>query len=132
MVSENEEKFFCAERCGEKAVGARCWARMRGKRKRGTMYRAPTGKIPASCGVELFFLGNVDDYLRGDVAEDFDGDGIFAEGFDGIGELDLALVDFEVLRGEAFGDVGSGDGAEHLVVLSGLAGEVQGHAIEES
>ena len=67
----------------------------------------------------------------GDIAEDFDGDGIFAEGFDGIGELDLALIDLEVLRGETFGDVGGGDGAEHLVVLAGLAGEVERHAVEQ-
>src|ERR1700674_2475062 len=45
--------------------------------------------------------------------------------------MDLALVDLEALRGESFGDIGSGDGAEELVVLAGLAGEAHGDAIDE-
>src|SRR5580704_3837570 len=88
-------------------------------------------KIQIACDLELFFLRDVDNHLCGDVAEDFDGDGIFAEGFDGLGDLDLALVDFEVLRRERFGNVGGGDGTEHLVVLAGLARELQRHTIEQ-
>src|SRR4029077_12344445 len=70
-------------------------------------------------------------YFGGDVAEDFYGDGIFAEGFDGFAQLDLALVDLETLRGEGFGDVAGGDGAEELVILAGLASEAHGDAIDE-
>ena len=80
---------------------------------------------------QLFFLGDVDGDLSGDVAENFDGDGIVAEGFDGIGDLDLALIDFEILGGQGFGYVGGGNGAEHLIVLAGLAGEAERDAVEE-
>ena len=65
----------------------------------------------------FFYLGF---YFGGYVAEDFHGDGIFAEGFDGFAELDLALVDLEALGGEGFGDVAGGDGAEELVVFAGF------------
>src|SRR5258708_4084491 len=79
----------------------------------------------------LRFLFDVGFYFGGYVAEDFYGDGIFAEGFDGLAELDLALVDLEALGGEGFGDVAGGYGAEELVVLAGLAGEADTHAVDE-
>src|SRR3982074_945668 len=79
----------------------------------------------------LRFLFDLGLYFSGYVAEDFYGDGIFAEGFDGFTELDLALIDLEALRGESFGDVAGGDGAEQLVVLAGLAGEAHGDAVDE-
>lgn len=101
------------------------------QKRKGTMYRAPTRKTSSDRVLELFFFGDVDRNLSGDVAKDFDGDGIFAEGLDGIGELDLALIDFEILRGEAFGDVGGGYGAEHLIVFASLAREVQRDAVDQ-
>src|SRR6202011_2014270 len=79
----------------------------------------------------LGFFFDVGFYFGGDVAEDFYGDGIFAEGFDGFAELDLALVNLEALRGEGFGDVAGSDGAEELVVLAGLAGEAHSDAVDE-
>src|SRR6266852_9985085 len=88
------------------------------------------GEIIESREVLRFFF-DVGFYFGGYVAEDFYGDGIFAEGFDGFAELDLALVDFETLRGEGFGDVGGSDGTEELVVLAGLAGEAHGDAVDE-
>jgi len=69
-------------------------------------------------------------YLGGYVAENFYGDGIFAEGADGLLELDLALVDLEALGGEGVGDVGGGDGAEELIVLAGLAREADADAVD--
>ena len=95
------------------------------------MYRAPTGEFGSVRELELFFFGDVDYDLGGDVAEDLDRDGIFAESLDGIGELDLTLVDLEVLRGETFGDVGGGDGAKHLIVFASLAGEADRDAVEK-
>src|SRR5258708_20822312 len=79
----------------------------------------------------LRFLFDLGFYFGGYVAEDSHGDGIFAEGFDGFAELDLALVDLEALRGEGFSDVGGSDGTEELVVLAGLAGEAHGDAVDE-
>ena len=79
----------------------------------------------------LGFFFDLGFYFGGYVAKDFYGDGIFAEGFDGFSELDLALVDLETLRAESFGDVGGSDGAEELVVLAGLAGEAHGDAVDE-
>src|SRR5690242_9016048 len=110
------KSFLWVDRGMENESAPRSSAGMRGQRKRGTMYRAPTEAFASAAELESFFFGHVNDHLGGDVTEDFDGDGIFAEGFDGIGELDLALVDLEGLRGETFGDVGGGDGAEHLIV----------------
>src|SRR5258708_7614426 len=79
----------------------------------------------------LRFLFDLGFYFGGYVAEDLHGDGIFAEGFDGFAELDLALVELEALRGEGLGDVGGGDGAEELIVFAGLAGEAHGDAVDE-
>jgi len=111
------QNFFCA-----------CFERVCAKKR---VRQAPP---PAHFGVlpELFFFGDVNGDLSGDVAKDFDGHGVFAEGFDGIGDLDLALVDLEILRREGFGDVGGSDGAEHLIVFPGLARELQRYAIEQS
>src|SRR6202041_2722413 len=81
------KSFFCAS------------FRSRAKKEGHGMPCPYVRKIKSANDLELFFLGDVDDHLRGDVAEDFDGDGIFAEGFDGIGDLHLALVDLEVLGG---------------------------------
>ena len=81
------------------------------------MARAPNENREGSSD----FFGDVDLDLGGDVAEDFEGDGEVAEGFERLGELDLALVDLEAFFLEAVGDVARGDGAEHLVVLAGLA-----------
>jgi len=74
----------------------------------------------------------VDFYFGGYVAEDFYRYGIFAESFDGFLELELALVDFEILRGEGVGDIAGGYGAEELVVLAGFAGEVQRDTIDDA
>src|SRR5712671_1211591 len=79
----------------------------------------------------LRFFFYVDFYFGGYVAEDFYRDGIFAQGFDGFFELELALVDFEILRGEGVGDVAGGHRAEELVVLAGFAGEVQRDAVDD-
>src|SRR5712691_3011411 len=79
----------------------------------------------------LRFFFDLGFYFGGYVAKDFYGDGIFAEGFDGFAQLDLALVDLEALGGEGFGDVSGGDRAEELVVLSGLTGEAHGNAVDE-
>src|SRR6266852_5852200 len=79
----------------------------------------------------LRFFFDLGFYFGGYVAEDFYGDGIFAEGFDGFAELHLALVDLEALRGEGLGDVARGDGTEELIVLAGLAGEAHGNAGDE-
>src|SRR6266478_105084 len=79
----------------------------------------------------LRFFFYVDFYFGGYVAEDFYRYGIFAESFDGFLELELALVDFEILRGEGVGDVAGGYGAEELVVLAGLAGAVQRDAVDD-
>src|ERR1700739_4883038 len=79
----------------------------------------------------LRFFFDVDFYFGGDVAEDFYGDGVFAEGFESLAELELALVDLEALCGESFGNVAGGYGAEELIVLASLAGEVEGDAVDE-
>src|SRR6266480_1242423 len=79
----------------------------------------------------LFFFSDVNLDLRGNVAENFDGHRILTDGFDRFGKLDLALVYLEVLRGERFGDVRGGDGAEHLIVLAGLARETKLHTIDQ-
>src|SRR5882762_5888151 len=79
----------------------------------------------------LQFFFYVDFYFGGYVAEDFYRDRILAEGLDGFLELELALVDFEILRGEGIGDVAGGHRAEELVVLAGLTGEVQRDAIDD-
>src|SRR5712675_27532 len=79
----------------------------------------------------LRFFFYVDFYFGGYVAEDFYRDGIFAEGLDGFFELELALVDFEILRGEGVGDVAGSHRAEELVVLAGFAGEVQCDAVDD-
>src|SRR6516165_7000190 len=69
--------------------------------------------------------------LGSDVTKDLDDDGVFAKGLDGIGKLDLALVNLEALCLQPIGDVAGGDGAEHLIVFAGLAVELQGNAIEQ-
>jgi len=51
-----------------------------------------------------------------------DGDLVFADYFDGVVELDFALVDCVALGGQGFGDVVGGDGAEELIVFAGFAG----------
>src|SRR5882724_5453363 len=79
----------------------------------------------------LRFLADVDVYAGGDLTEHLDGDRVVAESLDGFGELDLALVNLEALGCEAFGDVRSSDGAEEMIVLAGLASELDGHAAEE-
>src|SRR5262252_8165208 len=79
----------------------------------------------------LGFLFDVNLEFGSDVAKDLDGDGVFAKGLDGIGELDLALVNLEALCLQPIGDVAGGDGAEHLIVFAGLAVELQGNAIEQ-
>src|SRR5216684_9243876 len=115
MVSESVQKFF-SEKKGQRKNGAACCAtttRRRSARRR------------------LRFFFDLGFYFGGYVAEDSHGDGIFAEGFDGFAELDLALVELEALRGEGFGDVGGGNGAEELIVLAGLAGEAHRDAVDE-
>jgi hypothetical protein len=47
----------------------------------------PCANSQSTCDLNLFFFGYVDRDLRGDVAEDFDGNGIFAEGLDRIDEI---------------------------------------------
>ena len=74
-------------------------------------------------GLRFFFYGDFD--LRGDVAEHFDGHLLFADDFDRLGKLYLALVDLEALRGEPLGNVRGRYGAEHLIVLAGFAREFQ-------
>src|ERR1700739_3220835 len=79
----------------------------------------------------LGFFFDVDLDFGGDVAENLDGYREFAEGLDGVGKLDLALVNAEPLGLETLRDIAGGDGAEHLVVLAGLAGELERNAVEQ-
>src|ERR1700730_16214041 len=79
----------------------------------------------------LGFFFDLGFHFGGYVAKDFYGNGIFAEGFDGFAELDLALVNLEALRGEGFSDVAGSDGAEELVVLAGALGEAHSDAVDE-
>src|ERR1700730_3240533 len=79
----------------------------------------------------LRFFIDLGFYFGGYFAEDFYDDGIFAEGADGLAELDLALVSLEAVCDERFGDVGGGDGAEELIVLAGFAGEAESDAVDE-
>src|SRR5258708_7160097 len=74
-----------------------------------------------------FFLDDCAD-MGDDVAKDFDGDVVLADGFDWFGELYLALVDLEALYRETFGDISGRDRSEHLIILAGLALEVQRNA----
>src|SRR5579872_2668511 len=80
--------------------------------------------------LKLFFFGDLNFDFGGDVAEDFDFYREVAEGFERVVELDLALVDLETLGFESFGDVAVGDGAEELIVLAGLARELELDAVE--
>src|SRR3989449_8348161 len=56
---------------------------------------------------------------------------MLAERFDGIGNLNLALVDLEALRGQRFGDVRRRDRAKQLVLLTGLACKLDRNGIQE-
>ena len=67
----------------------------------------------------------------GYLAENLDSNVLFADDFDGFGKLDLALVYFEALGREGFGNVSRGDGTEHLIIFTGLARELYGHAVQE-
>src|SRR5260221_11367223 len=71
----------------------------------------------------LRFLFDLGFYFGGYVAGNLHGGGLFAEGFDGFAELDLALVDLEAFGGEGFGPVAGGCRAQELVCFAGLAGE---------
>jgi hypothetical protein len=53
----------------------------------------------------LFFLYR-DFHARADLAVKLNGNLVFADHFDGIGQRDLAFVDMVALRFERFGDVG--------------------------
>src|ERR1700746_1623842 len=99
---------------------------MLGTQKRAQWCCAPT-KTELRLG--FFVYGDLDG--GGYVAENFDRDILFADDFDRFGQLDLALVYFEALCGERFGNVAGGNGAEHLIVLTGLARELYGDAVEK-
>jgi hypothetical protein len=73
-IRKSVQNFFVIERaCAEKERGRLRRKRMR--EKKGHDVSCPYNGIKLA---RLFFLGDVNDYLSGDVAEDFDGDGIFA------------------------------------------------------
>ena|SRR5204862_2985871 len=59
------------------------------------------------CASGFLVYGDFDG--SGDVTKNFDGDSLFADRFDGLGELDLALIDFEALRCEGFRDIAGSD-----------------------
>src|SRR3977135_4069155 len=100
-----------------------------GEIKLPPLVRAAALKLPVASRLRFFF--DLGFYFGGYFAENFYGDGIFAEGADGLLELDLALIDLEALGGEGFGDVGGGDGAEELIVLASFAREAEADAIDE-
>jgi len=81
--------------------------------------------------MELGFFFDRHFDLGGDVAEDPDGHREFADSFERLTELCLALLDLEALSGESFGNVGGRDRAKHLVVLTGFARELQRNAVEQ-
>src|SRR5580765_2095708 len=86
---------------------------------------APTRKLVA---LGFFVDSNLDG--GGDVAEDLDGDSLLADDFHGFAELYLALVHLEALRFERFGNIAGSNRAEHLIVLAGLAGKLDGNAVQ--
>src|SRR5215472_8795846 len=81
------------------------------------------------CALRFFVDGDFD--LCGDVAKNLDGHLRLADDFDRLSELHLPLVDLEALRAKSFGDVGGSHGAEHLIVLAGLACKLQRNEIEQ-
>src|SRR6188768_3392437 len=77
-------------------------------------------------GVVATTLVGLDDehlHLRGDVAVQPHRDRVLAERADRLGQLDLALVDFEAEAGEALGDVGRRDRPVERVLLADAAGD---------
>src|SRR5690606_22685316 len=62
-----------------------------------------------------------------DVVRQSDGDRMLAQLLDRVLERDLALVDVVTLGRELLGDVGRGDRAEELAVLTGLGAEAELH-----
>src|SRR5260221_7437336 len=100
---------------------------------RGKACCAPT-RQDVKCERTLFGLGFFFDDgadVGDDVAKHFDCDVVLADRFDWVGELYLALVDLETLRRETFGEVAGRDRSEHLIVLAGLALEVERNAREQ-
>src|SRR5256885_10288403 len=103
------------------------------KISRGTACCAPS-RQNVKCERTLFGLGFFFDDgadVGDDVAKYFDGDVVLANRFDWVGELHLALVNFEALRRDTCGDVAGRDRSEHLIVLAGLALEVERNAGEQ-
>jgi len=66
---------------------------------------APCSKNFLSANFRSGFFFDSDFDLRGDVSEDFDGHLRFADDFNRLGKLHLALVNFEALRGKTFGNI---------------------------
>jgi len=81
-------------------------------------------------GLRCFFF-DADFDLRGDFAENFDGHRRLPDDLDRLRKLHLALVNFESLRRQSFGDVRGRDRAEHLIVLAGFARELQRDKIQQ-
>src|SRR5213075_221108 len=57
--------------------------------------------------------------VRSDVFVEPDGHGEFAQGFEGLVNLDLPAIDVETLLGQGVRDVAGGYGAEELLLFSG-------------
>src|SRR5450432_1896071 len=84
-----------------------------------------------SNGIRSGLASHVDGDLGRNVAVQTDGYLVLAERPDGILKLDLAAVYGVVLSRQPVRDVVGRDGAEELIVLAGLAGDVNGDRAEQ-
>src|SRR5712691_5009978 len=78
----------------------------------------------------LRFLFDDDLERAGDFLIDLCSHLVFPDDLDGLGELNLALIQLKALLGKSFGNVGRGNRAEELVAFAGLARKAQGHGGE--
>jgi len=110
MVSENGAKVFCTRieiqeeensterRAQHSFDGAQDKAApLQGNKKNRRSCKSGGAELRLAKLLRFFF--DVGFYFGGYIAKDFYGYGIFADGFDGFLELDLALIDLEALRG---------------------------------
>src|SRR5580704_397224 len=93
------------------------------------MPRPSQENVPSKDFLRFFFDCYLD--LRGDVAEHLDGHGSFTNRLERLAQLHLALIDLEALRRQRVRNIRRRHGSEHLIVLAGLARELDGNAIEQ-